>query len=130
MLRIFNFLFFIFIISLYYFLLIINFAESSQMAIINHPNSLNYYHFPLISISILERNWQLLEDKNNLEMSINYIKEISINDNIVSQYLLDWNLALKKIQDLEMSLMEQHTVVQVYRSALEKDNKELVKVNK
>ena len=75
-----------------------------------------------------ERNWQLLEEKDDLELSMNHIKEISINDSSISKYLLDWNLSLKNIKDMEINLREQYTVIQVYRSAIEKDMKELFKV--
>ena len=75
-----------------------------------------------------ERNWQLLEEKDDLELSMNHIKEISINDSSISKYLLDWNLSLKNIKDMEINLREQYTVIEVYRSAIEKDMKELFKV--
>ena len=75
-----------------------------------------------------ERNWELLEEKDDLEISINHIKEILINDSSMSKYLFDWNSALKNIKDMENNLREQYTVIQIYRGAIEKDMKELFKV--
>lgn len=51
-----------------------------------------------------------------------------MGDDRIAQYQMEWSAALKGIALLEQSLSEHHTVVQVYRSALEKDKKELIKV--
>ena len=68
-----------------------------------------------------ERNWELLEEKDDLEVSMNHIKEISMNDSSMSKHVFDWNSGLKNIKDMENNLREQYTVIQIYRSATEKD---------
>lgn len=78
-----------------------------------------------------EKNWQLLEEKRDLDLSLNHLKEVS-KGNIdipvhVSSSLTNWAVLLKEIIRLEGSLGEQFTVVNIYRSALERDNKELLR---
>lgn len=59
---------------------------------------------------------------------MSHVKEISTTNPRMSRFLADWSASLKGICLLEQSLSEHHTVVQVYRSALEKDKAELLKV--
>lgn len=59
---------------------------------------------------------------------MSHVKEISTTDPRMSSFLADWSASLKGICLLEQNLSEHHTVVQVYRSALEKDKAELLKV--
>jgi kinesin family protein 1/kinesin family protein 3/17 len=74
-----------------------------------------------------EENWQLLEQKNDLDLSLNHLKEVSKENVNLSLKFTDWSVLLKEINRLEGSLGEQYTVVNIYRSALEGDNKELLK---
>ena len=60
---------------------------------------------------------------------MSHVKEISSSDPRMSRFLADWIASLKGICLLEQNLSEHHTVVQVYRSALEKDKAELLKVS-
>lgn len=56
------------------------------------------------------------------------MREISLGDARIAQYQVEWSASLKGVALLEQSLSEHYTVVQVYRSALERDKKELMKV--
>lgn len=60
-----------------------------------------------------KRNWQLLEEKGDLELSVHHVKEIAANDPLASRHLGDWGQALKGVSQLEQSLSEHQTVVQV-----------------
>lgn len=70
----------------------------------------------------------MLEDKNDVDLSIMHVKEISKRDEFTS-ILSSWQLALKELTKLEQRVGEQFTVVQVYRTALDKDCSTLLKVN-
>ena len=56
------------------------------------------------------------------------MREISLRDARIAQYQVEWSTSLKGVALLEQSLSEHYTVVQVYRSALERDKEELMKV--
>ena len=75
-----------------------------------------------------DRNWRLLEEKGDLDLSLSHIKEISSYDDRIARHLIVWSDSLRNIALQEQSLSEHYTVVQVYRSALEKDNRELFRV--
>jgi hypothetical protein len=74
-----------------------------------------------------EENWQLLEQKGDLDLSLNHLKEVSKETVNLSLKFTDWSVLLKEINRLGGSLGEQYTVVNIYRSALEGDNKVLLK---
>lgn len=71
----------------------------------------------------------MLEEKGDLELSLSHVKEISSYDDRIAQHLTAWGESLRNIALQEQSLCEHYTVVQVYRSALEKDNRELFRVS-
>ena len=93
-----------------------------------------------------ERNWQLLEDKGDLELSIAHIKDMVSAANSaasssrlasiaegdgserealptvdVGAVVLSWMKSLKGIIKLDQKLEEQSTIIEVYRTALLKD---------
>jgi hypothetical protein len=75
-----------------------------------------------------ERNWKLLEDKNDLEISISHVKELSTKDAKMSGAIKECGVHLREILKLERSLSEQDTIVQVYRVAVHKDSRDIIKV--
>ena len=93
-----------------------------------------------------EQNWRLLEEKGDVEISIHHVKELSrqqqqqqqqplsstASSDTVTNFdlihdLKDWNEILKDILEMEQALNEQDTVVQVYRTALDKDFLQILK---
>lgn len=75
-----------------------------------------------------ERNWKLLEEKGDIEITMSHVKEqVSSKDSKFAGVLRDWGNYLREIMKLEKELSEQDTVVQVYRSSLSKDSNELIK---
>ena len=70
------------------------------------------YRCLLSVVRCTERNWQLLEDKGDLELSVAHVRDIA-TDPRMHLRLSDWSAALKGIQQLEQSLSEHQTVVQV-----------------
>jgi kinesin family protein 1/kinesin family protein 3/17 len=79
------------------------------------------------SVITREKEWLLLEQKGDLDLSLNHLNEVSKTNVDLSLKFTDWGVLLKEIIRLEGSLGEQYTVVNIYRSALEGDNKELMK---
>jgi transcription initiation factor IIF auxiliary subunit len=76
----------------------------------------------------MEEKWALLEEKNDIDLSVSHMKEIlkqSSGDAIsrVSQ----WQQKFKEIVKLESDLHEQYTVASVYKASLLTDAKSLVK---
>lgn len=77
------------------------------------------------------RNWVLLEQKDDLEITLNHVKTLFNERMILSKAAIlihQWMDSLKDITSLERSLNEHDTVMHVYRSSLEKDSQLLVKV--
>lgn len=73
-----------------------------------------------------EKNWQLLEDKNDIDMTLSHVKELlngvkTENCPKLLELLSAWSVSIKTISQLEQKLGEQDTMVDVYRSALQKD---------
>lgn len=75
-----------------------------------------------------ERNWKLLEDKGDLDLSINHVKGISKKFFAIASALDHWYKALAEITGKTQELTELDTVTQVYRSSIEKDSSALIKV--
>ena len=78
-----------------------------------------------------QRNWALLEQKGDLEITLSHVKSL-VTDRLVhstvSGLLSQWTEALREVAVLERKLAEQDTVVQVYRNSLEKDSQALLQV--
>jgi hypothetical protein len=70
----------------------------------------------------------LLEEKNDIDMSLGHVRELAKRDPPVSAQLNAWMARLRELTKLEQSLGEQDMVVQVYRTALEKDSATLLQV--
>lgn len=85
-----------------------------------------------------ERNWQMLEDKGDWELTISHIKDIVLHAkfespvetpessmSVISKPILDtlasWNGSLKGVRRSEETIEEHTTIVNVYRSSLQKD---------
>lgn len=75
-----------------------------------------------------ERSWQLLKDKANLELTFSHVREISKNSKSICKELDQWMVVLSKLGGLEKSLSDQSTVIQVFRTSLEKESGNLLKV--
>lgn len=76
----------------------------------------------------MEEKWALLEEKNDIELSVSHMKEIlkqSTGDAI--SRVAQWQQKFKEIIKLESDLHEQYTVVSVYKTSLLLDAKSLVK---
>jgi len=77
------------------------------------------------------KNWNLLEQKDDLEITLNHVKTL-FNDKMTSSkasvLIYQWIDSLKDITSLERSLIEHDTIMHVYRSSLEKDSQLIVKV--
>jgi len=78
-----------------------------------------------------QRNWALLEQKGDLEITLSHVKSL-VTDRLahstVAGLLNQWTEALREVAALERKLAEQDTVVQVYRNSLEKDSQALLQV--
>ena len=79
-----------------------------------------------------ERNWTLLEERMDLELSLNSLKnlfdkEILPESSEVSSKLNQLFLHLREINRLERALTEEDTVIDVYRLSFEKDALNLFK---
>jgi len=75
-----------------------------------------------------ERNWKLIEDKSDIEMSLGHVKDINRSDLDFTSIISDWLILYRNdILKLDQCLSEQEMVVQVYRTALERDGKQLMK---
>ena len=78
-----------------------------------------------------ERNWRLLEEKGDIEMSISHIRILIKNINWIpdgESKVGSWVNLFKDLTRLEQKLSEQDMIVQVYRTALEKDCSAILKV--
>ena len=79
-----------------------------------------------------QRNWALLEQKGDLEVTLGHVRSL-VTDRLaqspVAVLLAQWTDGLKEVAVLERRLVEQDTVVQVYRSTLERDSQALVQVS-
>lgn len=78
-----------------------------------------------------QRNWALLEQKGDLEITLGHVRTL-VSDRLaqspVAGLLGQWSDALKEVAALERRLVEQDTVVQLYRSSLDRDSQALVQV--
>jgi len=77
------------------------------------------------------RNWILLEQKDDLEITLNHVKTLFNERMILSKAAIlihQWIDSLRDVTSLERLLNEHDTVMHVYRSSLEKDSQLLVKV--
>jgi chromosome segregation ATPase len=78
-----------------------------------------------------QRNWALLEQKEDLEITLGHVRTL-LADRLahtpVAGLVGQWAEGLREVAQLERRLAEQDTVVQVYRSSLEKDSRALVQV--
>jgi hypothetical protein len=77
-----------------------------------------------------ERSWQLLKDKANLELTFSHVREIAKSSKSICKELDQWMVVLSKLGGLEKSLSDQSTVIQVFRTSLEKESGNLLKVMK
>lgn len=79
------------------------------------------------------RNWALLEQKGDLDITLSHVKALvtdRLAQSTVAVMLNQWTEALREVSALERKLVEQDTVVQVYRNSLEKDSHSLLQVRK
>jgi hypothetical protein len=78
-----------------------------------------------------QRNWALLEQKEDLEITLGHVRTL-LADRLahtpVAGLVGQWAEGLREVAQLERRLAEQDTVVQMYRSSLEKDSQALVQV--
>jgi hypothetical protein len=75
-----------------------------------------------------ERSWLLLEQKALVELTLSHIRELSKGSSFLSPSLDNWTEALARVSTLEKSILELHTVIQVFRSSIEKDSINIAKV--
>ncbi len=78
--------------------------------------------------STKERSWLLLEQKGLVELTIAHVKELAKLSPSVSVDIDRWSESIGRIYALEKSAAEQYTVIQVFRSSIDKDGKQIVKV--
>ena len=79
-----------------------------------------------------QRNWMLLEQKGDLEISLSHVRTLTsdrLSQAPVGVLLAQWTEQLREVSTLERKLVEQETVVQVYRGSLEKDCQAVVQVS-
>ena len=78
-----------------------------------------------------QRNWALLEQKRDLDITLSHVRTL-VTDKLahtsIAQLLQQWGEALREVSALERALAEQDTVVQVYRTTLERDSQAIVLV--
>lgn len=79
--------------------------------------------------SAKERSWLLLEQKGLVELTIAHLKELGKLIPSVSIAIENWGEAISKTFALEKSAAEQFTVIQVFRSSIDKDSKQMAKVS-
>jgi chromosome segregation ATPase len=78
-----------------------------------------------------QRNWALLEQKEDLEITLGHVRTLLVDrlaHTPVAGLVGQWAEGLREVAQLERRLAEQDTVVQMYRSSLEKDSQALVQV--
>ncbi len=75
-----------------------------------------------------DRNWKLLEDKEDLELSITHLRGIVKGSPLLNDKVAAWMSLFRNVMKSEKQLHEQGTIIPVYRSALEKDCNSLIKV--
>jgi tRNA U34 5-carboxymethylaminomethyl modifying GTPase MnmE/TrmE len=78
--------------------------------------------------SAKERSWMLLEQKGLVELTVAHLKELSKVIQSVSTEIDNWSDVITKAFQLEKSAAEQFMVIQVFRSSIEKDSKQIAKV--
>ena len=96
-----------------------------QQLLIEQQNAARQYE------AARQRNWALLEQKGDLEITLGHVKSLvtdRLTHSTVAVLLGQWTESLKEVALLERKLVEQDTVVQVYRNSLEKDSQSLVQV--
>lgn len=76
-----------------------------------------------------ERNWRMLEEKGDLDLSLMHVKELARRSPDLSASLNGWQGVLRDITRQEQRVSEQFTMVNVYQSALQKDCNALLKVS-
>jgi hypothetical protein len=77
------------------------------------------------------RSWALLEQKGDLEITLSHVRTLvadKLSNTFVATLISQYTEFLKEVSALERQLTEQDTVVQVYRTSLEKDSKALIVV--
>jgi hypothetical protein len=70
----------------------------------------------------------MLAEKADIELSLMHVKEISRKELDVAPCIEQWQAKLREVTALQQRVAEQFTVVQVYRSALDKDFITLLRV--
>lgn len=75
-----------------------------------------------------QRNWELLEQKAHLELTLSHVKDLVKSNPNAMLEIENWLLAISKLSQVEKATTDQYTVVQVFRSSIEKDSKNLLKV--
>lgn len=78
--------------------------------------------------SAKERNWQLLKEKGNVELTLSHVREIGKNSPSICKELDQWSGILSKLGSLDKSISDQSTVITVFRTSLEKECTNLTKV--
>ena len=75
------------------------------------------------------------EQKGDLDITLSHVKDIvsravetSSSSPLLPSLLTQWTAQWREITLLERALGEQDTIVQVYRTSLEKDSQALIKV--
>lgn len=69
----------------------------------------------------------MLEEKNDLDLSLMHVRELVRSLPELTDTVSAWLKTYQAVNALEQKVGEQHTVVQVYRSALQKDSNMLLK---
>jgi hypothetical protein len=75
-----------------------------------------------------EKNWKMLEDKGDLDLLLMQVKDMCRKHTEAHAHVASWQSSLGEIVKLERRVSEQYTVVCVYRSALDKDSNQVLKV--
>eukprot|EP01034_Spumella_vulgaris_P021448 gene21448-27481_t len=80
-----------------------------------------------------ERNWALIEQKGDLDITLSHVRDLASRTSsdfstaTLTSLLSQWTAQWREITLLERALSEQDTIVQVYRTSLEKDSQALIK---
>jgi hypothetical protein len=71
----------------------------------------------------------MLEEKGDLDLCLMQVKDMSRKHTEAHILITAWQATMAEITKLEQRVTEQYTMVQVYRSALEKDYSQVLKVS-
>jgi len=74
-----------------------------------------------------ERSWQLLEEKRDIDLALSHVRDAVKKDSDCLSDVTQWQNSLKNLSKLEQQLGEQDTVVDVYRTSLQKDSQSVLK---